>query len=167
MTCAAGSGRPRSRPCSRWSPGRWPSRTPRACCFRGLRTVAFDGCNSIKVPDTDRNRGWLGQIRYRMGFAGYPTLRLMTLVETGTRGLLGATFGPPTTGTRPPWPGGCCRCCDPGMLLLLDRGFDASRLPRPPSPHRREAAGPQQVHPQPTGAGSTCPTAPTCPISTA
>jgi hypothetical protein len=29
------------------------------------------------VPDTDRNRGWMGRIRYRMGFAGYPTLRLM------------------------------------------------------------------------------------------
>jgi hypothetical protein len=27
--------------------------------FRGLRTVAFDGINSIKVPDTDRNRSWL------------------------------------------------------------------------------------------------------------
>jgi hypothetical protein len=24
--------------------------------FAGLRTVAFDGLNSLKVPDTDRNR---------------------------------------------------------------------------------------------------------------
>ena len=47
--------------------------------FRGLRTVAFDGLNSVKAPDSDRNRGWLGRIRHRMGFAGYPTLRLMTL----------------------------------------------------------------------------------------
>jgi hypothetical protein len=53
--------------------------------YAGLRTVAFDGCNSLKVPDTDRNRSWLGRIRYRMGWAGYPTLRLMGLVETGTR----------------------------------------------------------------------------------
>lgn len=58
--------------------------------WRGLRTVAFDGLNSIKVPDTDRNHGWLGRIKYRLGWAGYPTLRLMTLVETGTRGMLGA-----------------------------------------------------------------------------
>jgi hypothetical protein len=29
--------------------------------FAGLRTVAFDGCNSIKVPDTGRNRWWLGR----------------------------------------------------------------------------------------------------------
>jgi hypothetical protein len=61
--------------------------------FAGLRTVAFDGLNSLRAPDTDRNRSWLGRIRYRMGFAGYPTLRLMTLVETGTRGLLGAVIG--------------------------------------------------------------------------
>lgn len=28
-----------------------------------------------------------------MGFTGYPTLRLMTLVETGIRGLIGAVIG--------------------------------------------------------------------------
>jgi hypothetical protein len=78
--------------------------------FGGLRTVAFDGCNSLKVPDTGRNRWWLGHIRYRMGFAGYPTLRLMALAETGTRGLLGDPDRP-RTGTRPPWPAGCCPCC--------------------------------------------------------
>src|SRR6516164_5272634 len=61
--------------------------------FAGLRTVAFDGLNSLKVPDTVRNRSWIGRIRYRMGFAGYPTLRVMALAETGTRGLLGATVG--------------------------------------------------------------------------
>jgi hypothetical protein len=37
--------------------------------FAGLRTVAFDGCNSLKAPDTDRNRSWLGRVRYRMGWA--------------------------------------------------------------------------------------------------
>ena len=61
--------------------------------FGGLRTVAFDGFNSLKVPDTGRNRSWMGRIRYRMGFAGYPTLRLMTLAETGTRALIGAAIG--------------------------------------------------------------------------
>jgi hypothetical protein len=40
--------------------------------FAGLRTVAFDGCNSLKVPDTDRNRSWLGRLRYRMGWADIP-----------------------------------------------------------------------------------------------
>src|SRR5580704_4124397 len=60
--------------------------------FGGLRTVAFDGCNSLKAPGTSRNRWWLGRIRYRMGCAGYPTLRLLR----------------------------------PGMLVLLDRAFDAN-----------------------------------------
>lgn len=48
-----------------------PPRTP-GVCFAGLRTVAFDGLNSLKVPDTGRNRAWIGRIRFRMGFAGYP-----------------------------------------------------------------------------------------------
>ena len=68
--------------------------------YRRWRTVAFDGCSSLKVPDHDRNRGWLGKIKYRLGLAGYPMLMLMALVETGTRGLLGAVFGPTATGER-------------------------------------------------------------------
>ena len=35
--------------------------------FAGLRTVAFDGCNSVKIPGTDRNQSWIGKIGYRMG----------------------------------------------------------------------------------------------------
>ena len=61
--------------------------------FAGLRTVAFDGLNSLKVPDTSGNRAWLGKIRHRLGLAGYPALRLMALAETGTRGLLGVAVG--------------------------------------------------------------------------
>ena len=95
--------------------------------FRGLRTVAFDGCNSLRVPDTDRNRCWLGRIRYRMGFAGYPTVRLMTLVETGTRGLLGAALGScPGDRDEPTLARRLLRLLEPGMLVLLDRAFDAS-----------------------------------------
>ena len=89
--------------------------------FAGLRTVAFDGLNSLKVPDTGRNRAWIGRIRYRMGFAGYPTLRVMTLAETGTRALLGATVGSacdrdeanltrPRSWPRCTPPGRCCWC---------------------------------------------------------
>ena len=95
--------------------------------FRGLRTVAFDGCNSLKVPDTDRNRCWLGRIRYRMGFAGYPTVRLMTLTETGTRGLLGAALGScPGDRDEPTLARRLLRLLEPGMLVLLDRAFDAN-----------------------------------------
>lgn len=83
-------------------------------CYRGLRTVAFDGCSSLKVPDTEGNRSWLGRIRYRMGFAGYPTIRLMALVETGTRGLLGAALGSARERDEVGVAGGCCRCCGRG-----------------------------------------------------
>jgi len=96
--------------------------------FRGLRTVAFDGCNSIKVPDTDRNRSWLGRIRYRVGWAGYPTLRLMTLVETGTRGLIGATLGGANDRDEPTQARRLLGLLGPDMLVLLDRGFDGNAL---------------------------------------
>lgn len=94
--------------------------------FGGLRTVAFDGLNSLKVPDTDRNRSWLGRIRYRMGFAGYPTLRLMTLVETGTRGLIGAAIGSAAERDEATLARSLLPLLRPGMLVLLDRAFDAN-----------------------------------------
>ena len=66
----------------------------------------------MKVPDTDRNRSWIGRIRYRMSWAGYPTLRLMALAETGTRGLLGATVGSVTDRDEiTPGPPAAARCC--------------------------------------------------------
>jgi hypothetical protein len=98
--------------------------------FGGLRTVAFDGCNSLKVPDTDRNRRWLGRIHYRLGFAGYPTLRLMTLVEAGTRGLIGAVFGGAGDRDEPTLARQLLPLLRPGMLVLLDRAFDASAFLR-------------------------------------
>jgi hypothetical protein len=93
-------------------------------CFGGLRTVAFDGLNSLKVPDTDRNRSWVGRIHYRMGWAGYPTLRLMTLAETGTRGLLGATLGSARDRDETSLARRLLAVLRPGMLVLLDRAFD-------------------------------------------
>jgi hypothetical protein len=100
-------------------------RTP-GTCFAGMRTVAFDGLNSLKVPDTDRNRSWMGRIRYRMGFAGYPTLRLMCLAETGTRGLLGATIGAADDRDEATLAMRLLPLLAPGMLVLLDRGFDSA-----------------------------------------
>jgi hypothetical protein len=100
-------------------------RTP-GVSYRGLRTVAFDGCNSLHVPDTERNRSWLGRIRYRMGFAGYPTLPLMTLVETGTRGLIGAVLGSRADRDEATLARRLLPLLHPGMVVLLDRAFDAA-----------------------------------------
>ena len=92
--------------------------------FGRYRTVAFDGCVWFKVPDTDRNRSWLGKLRASLGTTGYPVIRLMTVVETGTRALLGAVFGAPATGEID-----YARMLLPllrtDMLVLVDRGFDA------------------------------------------
>ena len=95
--------------------------------YRRWRTVAFDGCSSFKVPDVERNRGWLGRPRLRLGWGGYPTLRLMTLIETGSRGLMGAAFGPKTHGESH-YARQLLRRLRPDMLVLADRGFDDGRL---------------------------------------
>jgi hypothetical protein len=95
-------------------------------CYRGMRTVAFDGCNSLRVPDTERNRSWLGRIRYRMGYAGYPSLRLMTLIETGTRAMIGAVLGSATERDEATLARRLLPLLHPGMIVLLDRAFDAA-----------------------------------------
>jgi Transposase DDE domain len=90
--------------------------------FGRYRTVAFDGCTSIKVPDTDPNRSWLGKMRAALGVTGYPAIELMTLVETGTRALLGAVFGPTATGETD-YARRLLGLLGPDMLVLADRGF--------------------------------------------
>ena len=94
--------------------------------FAGLRTVAFDGLNSLKIPDTDRNRAWIGKIRHRLGLAGYPALRVMVLAETGTRGLLGAAVGSAADRYEANLARRLLHLLRPGMLVLLDRAFDGN-----------------------------------------
>jgi len=93
---------------------------------RGLRTVAFDGCHSLKVPDTESHRTWLGKVRYRLGFAGYPTLALMTLIETGTRAVIDATLGSAAHRDEVGLARRLLGRLDATMLVLLDRAFDAA-----------------------------------------
>lgn len=93
--------------------------------YRRFRTVAFDGCSSIKTPDSERARGRLGKVRHRLAWAGYPTVLLMTLVETGTRGLLGACFGP-TSGGETGYAARLLHLLGAEHLLLVDRGFDSN-----------------------------------------
>ncbi|MFJ8849348.1 transposase domain-containing protein [Streptomyces sp. NPDC102437] len=68
--------------------------TTRGVRFGPFRTVSFDGCSSIKVPESDRNVDRFGP----QSRGGYPMVELMTLVETGTRALIGAVFGPTSVG---------------------------------------------------------------------
>ena len=94
--------------------------------FCGLRTVAFDGCSSLRAPATDRVHAWLDRIRHPNGFAAYPALRLMTLAETGTRGLLGAAIGAAADGDEPALARRLLHLLKPGMLVLADRAYDAA-----------------------------------------
>jgi Insertion element 4 transposase N-terminal/Transposase DDE domain len=94
--------------------------------FCGLRTVAFDGCSSLRAPAAGRAVAWLGRIRQAHGFAGYPALRLMTLAETGTRGLLGAAIGAAADGGETALARQLLHLLGPGMLVLADRAFDAA-----------------------------------------
>lgn len=103
-------------------PVAWP-KTP-GTCFGGYRLVSFDGCSSQKAPDTARNRAWLG--KQREG-DGYPMLMLMTLVETGTRALLGAVFGPRDTGEIQ-YASRLLHLLRPDMLVLWDKGFDGDEF---------------------------------------
>ncbi|MET8538954.1 IS4 family transposase [Streptomyces sp. NPDC005065] len=89
--------------------------------FGPYRTVSFDGCSSIKVPDSERNRSWLG----RCPHGGYPQVELMTLVETGTRAVIAAVFGPTREGETS-YATRLSHHLGPEMLVLWDRGFDGN-----------------------------------------
>lgn len=95
--------------------------------FGRYRTVAFDGCRSVKVPDSPRNRAWLGKLRASGGETGYPVIALMTLCETGTRALPGAVFGTTAEGELA-WARRLLHRLDASMLVLMDRGFDAGEF---------------------------------------
>ncbi|MCX4632986.1 IS4 family transposase [Streptomyces sp. NBC_01443] len=89
--------------------------------FGPFRTVSFDGCSSQKVADSERNRVWLGRTSHH----GYPTMELMTLVETGTRAFIGAVFGPPAGGETS-YASRLLHLLRPDMLVLWDKGFDGN-----------------------------------------
>jgi hypothetical protein len=89
--------------------------------FGQYRTVSFDGCTSQRATDTARNRAWLG----KRTCDSYPALELMTLVETGTRALLGAVFGPTAEGETS-YATRLLHLLDAGMLVLWDKGFDSA-----------------------------------------
>ncbi|MGH3182889.1 MAG: IS4 family transposase, partial [Streptosporangiaceae bacterium] len=96
--------------------------------YRGMRTVASGGLNSVKVPDSDRNRSWMGKTMTRLGLAGYPAMRIVALAETGTRGLLGAVIGGQGERAEVPLARKLVPLLREGMLLLADRAYDAADL---------------------------------------
>lgn len=93
--------------------------------YRRWRVCAIDG-TSVLVPDTRENAAAFGKPGNDLGAGALPQIRILGLVECGTRGLLAAGFG----GT-----GGAKAASEqalvpellgaftPGMLVLADRNF--------------------------------------------
>lgn len=100
--------------------------TAAAGWWRGLRVVAVDG-TLLSVPDCPANLAVFTRQRLGTGISGYPQLRLAALVACGTRSVIGALFGPATTGELD-YARRLAVHLRPGMLLLGDRNFAAAAL---------------------------------------
>ncbi|MEU4113792.1 IS4 family transposase [Kitasatospora sp. NPDC028055] len=100
--------------------------TASAARWRGLLVVAVDG-TLLPVPDSPANLVVFTKQRCNNGSGGYPQLRLLALVACGTRAVIGAVFGPATTGELE-YAGRLTGDLRAGMLLLGDRHFAAADL---------------------------------------
>lgn len=99
--------------------------TPGAFAF-GLRLMAIDSTVE-NVADTFANALTFGRPGNQHGTAAYPQVRGIYLLECATHLVVGALFRP----FRPNELQGAfalLRSVQPGMLVLLDRGFHAARL---------------------------------------
>ncbi|HEY1913942.1 MAG TPA: IS4 family transposase [Streptosporangiaceae bacterium] len=95
--------------------------------YRGLRTVAVDGtCLHVSAGQDVTGRYPIRPGRPGVTM-GYPLLRLLALVECGTRAVLAAAFGPDSTGELP-YARQLVRALDHTMLLLADAAFDAAQF---------------------------------------
>jgi hypothetical protein len=90
----------------------------------GLLVTAIDG-TVLDVPDSPGNVARLGRHRSQHGAAGYPQIRLVVLVACGTRAVIDAVFGPKSDGETTQAVR-LLRSLHTGMIVLLDRGFDAN-----------------------------------------
>jgi hypothetical protein len=100
--------------------------------YRGLRTVALDGTH-LHTPDEEQITWHYPKRSGDTLEFGYPLLRLLAVVECGTRAVLAAAFGPETSGELT-YARRLLNCLNASMLLLADAGFDAVEF-------LREAAG--------------------------
>ncbi|TDD26721.1 transposase, partial [Nonomuraea terrae] len=81
----------------------------------------------LPIPDSAANLTVFTRQRLGNGISGYPQLRLAALVACGTRSVIGAVFGPATTGELD-YARRLAAHLQTGMLLLADRNFAATDL---------------------------------------
>lgn len=107
---------------------RSPAAVPgqRGTWWRGLLVCAIDG-TTLTVPDSVAIGSRFTTQAGNHGGTGYPQLRLLALVECGTRAVIDAVFGPTTIGetTYAPRLVGSLKA---GMIVLADRNFAAQGL---------------------------------------
>lgn len=100
--------------------------TAGAVRWHGLLVCAIDG-TTMAVPDSPRNLAAYSKQAGSHGGSGYPLLRLVALVACGTRTIIDAVFSPTSCGELD-----CTRrlrrSLHAGMIVLLDRNFDAAVL---------------------------------------
>lgn len=102
----------RGPPAGVWVPGaRW----------YGLLVCAIDG-TTMTVPDSPANLGRFRKHRCNHGGSGYPQLRLTALLACGTRTVIDAVFTPTNSGELA-HAQTLVRALQPGMIVLLDRGY--------------------------------------------
>ncbi|TWP38016.1 IS4 family transposase [Leekyejoonella antrihumi] len=100
------------------------TRAEQAVRFAGRLVVAIDG-TQIAVPDTDANRARFPKSAGGPnGEPGYPMIRLLALVATGTRSMIDVAFGTDRVGELT-YAAQLTRALTRGMLLLGDRNFAA------------------------------------------
>jgi hypothetical protein len=89
--------------------------------YRTWRVVSMDG-TTLRVLDTDANEQRFGRPSTRRGTTAYPQLRLVGLLENGTRVMFAVATGAYRTAENV-----LARLViprlEPGMLCLADRGF--------------------------------------------
>lgn len=102
----------------------------------GLRLMALDG-STLDVTDTPENARAFGRPTTRRGAAGaavnvggaFPQLRMVALIETGTRALCDVVLRP-FHGGEAPAGRHLLQSVGPGMLVLWDRGFHGYEMIR-------------------------------------
>jgi hypothetical protein len=93
----------------------------------GLRVVTVDGF-TLDVPDTADNAEFFGRGSNGTATSNpYPQLRALVLAESGTRVLLGAAYGPSSSGEQT-LAQDLLPAIGPGMIVLADRGFASWKL---------------------------------------
>lgn len=102
------------------------TRTIQSAWYRSWRVVTLDG-TTLQVLDTPQNERRFGRPPSSRGATAWPQLRLVALLENGTRVLFAAAFDAYRVSERA-LAARIMNRLGPGMLCLADRGFFGYRL---------------------------------------